>query len=199
VPKRAIDPMDSTERVTELLHRVGEGDPSASALVFPLVYDQLKRIASRQLSREASGHSLSTTGLVHEAYLKLVDQRRSHVRDRAHFFAVAATAMRRILVDHARRHGAAKRGSHPQRVPLETVDGMAAEDRADLLVALDEALVRLESLDPRQARVVECRFFGGLTEEETATALGTSVRTVKRDWVKARAWLYESLYSDTAG
>jgi RNA polymerase sigma factor (TIGR02999 family) len=149
-----------------------------------------------QKAREASGHSLSTTAQVHEAYLKLVDQRRSRVQDRAHFFAIAATAMRRILVDHARRHGAAKRGAGAKQVPLETVEGMAADDRADLLVALDEALRRLATLDARQAHVVECRFFGGLTEEETATALGTSARTVKRDWAKAKAWLYEALYPD---
>lgn len=191
--------MDSTGRVTELLHLAGEGDSSAATEVFPLVYDQLRILARRQLRREVAGHSLSTTALVHEAFLKLVDQRRSQVQDRAHFFAIAATAMRRILVDHARRHGAAKRGAGAKRVPLETVEGMAPDDRADLLVALDAALIRLATLDARQAKVVECRFFGGLTEEETATALGTSARTVKRDWAKARAWLYESLYPDAVG
>jgi len=189
--------MDANDEVTELLHRAGAGDSSASALVYPVVYEQLKRIASRQLSREASGHSLSTTALVHEVYLKLVDQRRSRFQDRAHFFSIAATAMRRILGDHARRHGAAKRGAGARRVPLESVDAMAPEDRADLLVALDAALGRLATLDERQARVVECRFFGGLTEEETATALDIGVRTVKRDWAKARAWLYEALYPDS--
>jgi len=188
--------MDANEEVTELLHRAGAGDSAASAAVYPVVYEQLKRIASRQLSREASGHSLSTTALVHEVYLKLVDQRRSRFHDRAHFFAIAATAMRRILVDHARRHGTAKRGAGARRVPLETVEAMAPEDRAELLVALDASLQRLATLDERQARVVECRFFGGLTEEETATALDVSARTVKRDWAKARAWLYEALYPD---
>ena len=189
--------MDANEEVTELLHRAGAGDSAASAAVYPVVYEQLKRIASRQLSREASGHSLSTTALVHEVYLKLVDQRRSRFHDRAHFFAIAATAMRRILVDHARRHGTAKRGAGARRVPLETVEAMAPEDRAELLVALDASLQRLATLDERQARVVECRFFGGLTEEETATALDVSARTVKRDWAKARAWLYEALYPDS--
>lgn len=189
--------MDPSDEVTELLHRAGAGDSVASALVYPVVYEQLKRIASRQLRREASGHSLSTTALVHEVYLKLVDQRRSRFQDRAHFFAIAATAMRRILVDHARRHGAAKRGAGARRVPLETVEAMAPEDRADLLVALDASLQRLATLDERQAQVVECRFFGGLTEEETATALDISARTVKRDWAKARAWLYEALYPDS--
>ncbi len=189
--------MDANDEVTELLQRAETGDSAASALVYPVVYDQLKRIASRQLSREASGHSLSTTALVHEVYLKLVDQRRARFQDRAHFFAIAASAMRRILVDHARRHGAAKRGAGARRVPLETVEAMAPEDRADLLVALDASLQRLATLDERQARVVECRFFGGLTEEETATALDVSARTVKRDWAKARAWLYEALYPDS--
>jgi RNA polymerase sigma factor (TIGR02999 family) len=191
--------MDSTGRVTDLLHLAGAGDPTAVAAVFPLVYDELRQLAHRQLRRESSGHSLNTTALVHEAYLKLVDQTRAQIRDRAHFFAVAATAMRRILVDHARRHGAAKRGAGAKRVPLEMVDGLAPDERADLLVALDAALVRLAALDERQARVVECRFFGGLTEEETAEALGTSARTVKRDWAKARSWLYQALYPDMVG
>lgn len=188
--------MHMPEDVTDLLQRAGAGDPDAPGQVFPLVYEHLRVMARRQLRREVSGHSLSTTALVHEAYLKLVDQRRSQFKDRAHFFAIAATAMRRILVDHARRHGAAKRGAGARRVPLETVEGMAVEDRAELLVALDAALLRLAALDARQARVIECRFFGGLTEEETAEAVGTSVRTVKRDWAKARSWLYDSLYPE---
>jgi RNA polymerase sigma factor (TIGR02999 family) len=191
--------MDSTGQVTGLLHLAGAGDPAAAAAVFPLVYDELRQLARRQLQREVDGHSLNTTALVHEAYLKLVDQRRSQVKNRAHFFAIAATAMRRILVDHARRHGAAKRGAGAKRVPLEMVDGLAAEERADLLVALDAALTQLAALDARQAKVVECRFFGGLTEEETAQALGTSPRTVKRDWAKARSWLYQALYPEVAG
>jgi RNA polymerase sigma factor (TIGR02999 family) len=191
--------MDSTGRVTELLHRAGAGDPTAAAAVFPLVYDELRLLAHRQLRRESSGHSLNTTALVHEAYLKLVDQTRAQIRDRSHFFAVAATAMRRILVDHARRHGALRRGAGAKRVPLEMVDGLAPDQRADLLVALDAALIQLAALDARQAKVVECRFFGGLTEEETAEALGTSPRTVKRDWAKARSWLFQKLYPDVVG
>jgi len=188
--------MDTAQSVTDLLQRAGAGDPTAPDLVYPLVYEHLRVMARRQLRREAIGHSLNTTGLVHEAYLKLVDQRRSQFKDRAHFFAIAATAMRRILVDHARRHGAVKRGAGAKRVPLETVADMGAEDRADLLVELDASLIRLAALDARQARVIECRFFGGLTEEETAEALGTSVRTVKRDWAKARSWLYDALYPE---
>ncbi len=190
--------MDAPVSVTELLQRAEAGDLTAPDLVYSMVYDNLRLLARRQLRREAEGHSLSTTALVHEVYLKLVDQRRSQVRDRAHFFAIAATAMRRILVDHARRHGAVKRGAGAKRVPLETVEGLAVDERAELLVALDAALVRLAALDPRQAKVIECRFFGGLTEQETAEVLGTSVRTVKRDWTKARSWLYDSLYPDAA-
>jgi RNA polymerase sigma factor (TIGR02999 family) len=191
--------LGSTERVTDLLQRAGSGDLAAAGAVFPLVYAQLHQLASRQLRRETAGHSLNTTELVHEAYLRLVDQRRSRFTDRGHFFAIAATAMRRILVDHARRRGATKRGGGAKRVALESVEALAAEERADLLVALDTALAQLAALDPRQAKVVECRFFGGLTEQETAEALGTSPRTVKRDWTKARAWLYEALHPDAAG
>jgi len=191
--------MDASQDVTGLLQRASDGDPVAFDAVFPIVYEQLRGMAHRQLRRENVGHTLGTTALVHEAYLRLVDQRQSRFQDRAHFFAIAATAMRRILVDHARRHGAAKRGGGARRVPLESVDLLAVDDRADLLVALDAALVRLAGLDPRQAKVVECRFFGGLTEDETAAALGVSPRTVKRDWAKARSWLYADLYPEEPG
>ena len=171
----------------------------AAAEAFPLVYDEPRRVAHRHLEREADGHSLSTTALVHEAYLRLRDQGNGAFNDRVHFFAMAARAMRRILVDHARRHHAAKRGEGARRVPLESVEELALEERAGLLVALDEALVQLASLDARQAQVVELRFFGGLTEEETARALGISLRTAKRDWAKARSWLYQTLYPDVVG
>ncbi|CAA9354634.1 MAG: hypothetical protein AVDCRST_MAG89-3342 [uncultured Gemmatimonadetes bacterium] len=163
---------------------------------FPLVYEDLRHLARRHLRREAAGHTLSTTALVHEAYVRL-ERANPPWGDRAHFFALAATAMRRILVDHARRHHAARRGGAPSRVPLEAIEGMAVEERADLLVALDDALARLARLDPRQVRVVECRFFGGLTEEETAQALGVGLRTAKRDWAKARSWLYGELFPGT--
>ncbi|HEU4996851.1 MAG TPA: ECF-type sigma factor [Gemmatimonadaceae bacterium] len=171
---------------------------------FPLVYDELRRVAHRHLEREGEGHTLSTTALVHEAYLRLNNQGSRVFNDRAHFFAMAARAMRRILVDHARRHHAAKRGDGARRVPLErlarsTADALAVEERAELLVALDEALERLAALDARQAQVVEMRFFAGLTEEETAEALGIGLRTAKRDWAKARSWLYQSLYPDAVG
>lgn len=175
------------------------GDRSALDRAFPLVYDELRHLAHRHLQREAAGHTLSTTALVHEAYLRLGERPSPPWGDRAHFFALAATAMRRILVDHARRQHAAKRGGAPRRVPLEGIEGMPAEERAELFVALDDALERLARLDPRQARVVECRFFGGLTETETAEALGIGLRTAKRDWAKARSWLYGELFPDTTG
>ncbi|HEX8362334.1 MAG TPA: ECF-type sigma factor [Longimicrobium sp.] len=182
--------------MTDLLVRAAAGDRAALDGAFPLVYDELRRLARRQLRREAEGHTLSSVALVHEAYLRLVDQTRGQWRDRAHFLAIAATAMRRILVDHARRHHAARRGGGAHRVPFESLDALPAAERAGLLVELDEALSRLAALDERQARVVECRFFGGLTEEETAEALGISLRTARRDWAKARSWLYGELYPE---
>ena len=188
--------MDTRESVTDLLVLAAAGDRGALDRAFPLVYEELRRLAHHQLRRESDGHTLSTTALVHEAYIRLVDQKRSAWRDRSHFFAIAATAMRRILVDHARRHHAEKRGAALRPVPLENIEQLAIEDRAELLVMLDEALDRLAALDDRQARVVECRFFGGYTEEETAETLGIGLRTAKRDWAKARSWLFQELYPD---
>ena len=181
--------------VTELLGRARSGDASALADVFPLIYDELRRLAGQQLRREPDGHTLSPTALVHEAYLRLVDYARVEWTGRAHFLAAASTAMRRVLVDHARGHRSAKRGGALRRVALDDVE-LGIEERAELVVALDEALDRLTALDARQARVVECRFFGGMTEEETAEALGIGVRTAKRDWAKARSWLHRELYPE---
>ena len=197
--------MDAAARphaITDALAALRGGDPGAMDRLVPLVYEELARIAHRQLGLEATGHTLSTTALVHEAYLRLVDQTRAQWADRAQFFGVAAHSMRRVLVDHARRHRAARRGGVNRRdVSLEALEAidpasLAAGDRADILVAMDEALERLAALDARQARVVECRFFGGLTETETAEALGVTARTVARDWVKARGWLYTELGRD---
>ena len=188
--------MDTRDGVTDLLALAAAGDRDALDRAFPLVYGELRRLAHRQLRRESEGHTLSTTALVHEAYLRLVDQARGGWQDRAQFLGVAATAMRRILVDHARRHRAGKRGAARIPMPLDSVEHLAAEDRAEFLLSLDEALDRLAALDPRQARVVECRFFGGYTEEETAGALGIGLRTAKRDWAKARSWLFQALYPD---
>jgi RNA polymerase sigma-70 factor (ECF subfamily) len=187
--------MGAHSNITDLLLQAGNGEREALDRVIPLVYDELRRLAHGRLQAEPTGHTLSTTALVHEAYLRLVDQTRAQWRDRRQFLAVAATAMRRILVDHARRHRSAKRGGPLRRVPLEDTD-LPIEERAELLVSLDEALTRLAALDVRQAQVVECRFFGGLTEEETAEALGIGLRTAKRDWAKAKSWLYQEIYPD---
>lgn len=168
------------------------GDPAAAESLFPLLYDELRRIAHRQLSVERTGHTLSTTALVHEAYVKLADQTRAQFASRAHFLAVAAQAMRRILVTHARKVRAEKRGGAWRRLDLDQVD-IPVEERAEALVILDSALDRLSALNPRLSQVVECRFFGGMTETETATALGITERTVRRDWVKAKGWLLTDL------
>jgi RNA polymerase sigma-70 factor, ECF subfamily len=185
------DPQPATA-VTELLARARSGDASALAHVFPLIYDELRRLAELQMRREPDGHTLSPTALVHEAYMRLIDYSRVEWSGRAHFMAVAATAMRRILVDHARGHRSLKRGGALRRVSLDSVE-LGAEDRAELLIAVDEALARLKQLDERQAQVVECRFFGGMTEEETAEALGIGLRTAKRDWAKAKSWLHREI------
>ena len=194
------DAPEAPAAITEALRALRDGTPDAMDRLVPLVYEHLRRIAHRQLRAEAVGHTLDTTALVHEAYFKLVDQTRADWRDRGHFFAAASGAMRRILVDYARRYRAARRGggddgSPARPIPLDQTEIPAAE-RADDLVALDEALERLARFDERQARVVECRFFGGLTEEETAAALGVSQRTVAREWVTARGWLYQELRRD---
>jgi len=178
--------------ITAQLQAWAAGEPAARETLFPLVYEELRRIAHRQLQREWQGHTLDTTALVHEAYLKLVDQTRAGFTDRAHFFAVAANAMRRILVDYARRYLADKRGGAPRRVTL-TDDMLVAEERADTLLAINDALLELSRIDERLSKVVECRFFGGLTEEETAEVLGVTARTVRRDWTKAKGWLHRTL------
>jgi len=187
--------MAMADTARPVFSHLGAADPAAAEGLVPLVYEELRRLAHRHLEREATGHTLTTTDLVHQAYLQLAGQHRSEWHSKEHFMAIAAMAMRRILVDHARTIGRLKRGGALQRVPLESAD-IAIEDRAVLLIALDEALDRLRELDPRQAQVVECRFFAGLTEDETAAALGVSVRTARRDWTKAKAWLYGEIYED---
>jgi len=184
--------MHSAVPLTELLLR-GRSEPGADVEgLLPLVYAELRDMADRQLRRENPGHTLSPTALVHEAYIRLVDQTRVQWQDRAHFFAVASLAMRRVLVDHARRHRAARRGGGVRPLALDEVE-IPIQERAEVLVALDEALDRLVRLDERLARVVELRFFGGLTEPEAAEVLGVVERTVRRDWVKARAWLLREM------
>ena len=182
--------VDSTH-VTDLLLLMRAGDSEATDRLFSLVYRELRELAHAQLRRERPGHTLGTTGLVHESYIRLIDQTRVEWRDRRHFFGAAACAMRRILIDYARRNLAARRGGGAIRLPLE--DGAAAAERGDMLLALDEALERLAVVDRRLSQVVECRYFGGLTEEETADLLGVTRRTVQRDWIKARGWLYLEL------
>ncbi len=184
--------------VTRLLLAWRGGDRGALDALVPFVYSELRRQAARYLGRQRPGHTLQATALVHEAFLRLIDQTGVSFQDRAHFFAVASRAMRQILVDHARRRGAEKRGGAATRLALE--DGTAAvEPRGVDLVALDGALERLEALDPEQARLVELRFFGGLTIEETAVVLGRSPATVKRSWGSARAWLYGELAGGREG
>ena len=194
--------MTSTERdtpgeITLLLISWRGGDRGAFDQLFPLVLGELRILARRQLRRVGREQSLDTTALIHETYLKLVDQSRAMVQDRHHFFALAAKAMRHILVDETRRKGARKRGGAMDPVTLD--DGVPAAERADELVAVDEALSRLEAVDARLGKIVELRFFGGLSVEETAATLDLSPRTVKRDWQKARAFLYHELARMGAG
>jgi RNA polymerase sigma factor (TIGR02999 family) len=180
--------------VTELLRQLSMGQQSAEDKLLPLVYSELKRMAHRQLKSERPGHTLNTTALVHEAYLRLGLERISW-QDRAHFFAVAARAMRRVLIDYAEARRAEKRSGGAAHVALdETV--AAPERRVDDLLALDEALNRLAQKDPRQVSVVECHVFAGMSLEDTATALGISPATVSRDWALARAWLNRALNQD---
>ena len=177
---------------TTTLQRSRQGDSAASAELLELVYERLRGLASSYLRKERRHHTLQPTELVHEAYLNIVDHRTVTWQDRAHFVAVAARAMRRILVEHARRRGALKRGGDRQRVPLQDTLALSGRATVDVL-GLDEALGGLEQLDGRMARVVELRFFGGLNNEETAASLGVSVRTVENDWFAARAWLHREL------
>jgi RNA polymerase sigma factor (TIGR02999 family) len=178
--------------VTRALVALSAGDSAAMDRLLPLVYDHLRRVAERELRRERAGHTLSPTALVHEAYLKLVQLDRITWEGRAHFFGAAASAMRRILISYARMHKAEKRGSGAERVPIEDVV-LAARDRPADLLALDEALTRLAAAHPRQAQVVELRFFAGMEIEAVADALGVSAPTIKRDWTAARAWLNREL------
>ena len=178
--------------VTQLLAELQDGRPDAASQLIPLVYDELHRLARRQMRGERPDHTLQATALVHEAYLRLVNQPQRTWQNRAHFIALAAQIMRRILVDYARARLTSKRGSGPQKVPLEQ-HPLIREEQSEALVSLDEALERLAQLDERQSRVVELRFFGGLTVEETAEVLSISSKTVKRDWTLARAWLHREV------
>jgi RNA polymerase sigma factor (TIGR02999 family) len=174
--------------VTQLLVAWSNGDKAALDRLMPLVYTELRRLAHHYMSRERPGHTLQTTALVNEAYMRLVDQENIRWENRAHFFGIAARLMREILVDHARSRQAAKRGGGQYRLSLSEVDRIASRPDVNL-IALDEALGRLEAVDPQKSRIVELRYFGGLGIEETAKVIGISPATVKRDWSMARAWL----------
>ena len=182
--------------VTRFLVDLRSGRPEAASQLIPLVYGELHRLARNQMRHERSDHTLQATALVHEAYLRLVNQRERTWQNRAHFIGVAAQVMRRILVDYARARRTTKREGLLQRVPLEE-PLLFTEEQSDELVALNEAIERLTQIDARQSRVVELRFFGGLTVDETAEALGMSSKTVKRDWSVARAWLYREVSKTT--
>jgi RNA polymerase sigma factor (TIGR02999 family) len=184
--------VSSPARVTDLLAAWSNGDESALASIVPLVYDELRQLARRHLRGERTGHTLQPTALVHEAFTRLVDRNRIQWQGRTHFFAVAAQTMRRILVDHARKRHAARRGGQGIRITLD--DSVAVADRRDVdVIALDEALNGLARLDSTQAELIELRYFSGLGIEETASVLGISPATVKREWNIAKAWLYREM------
>ncbi len=187
----------SSVEVSQLLRAWSDGDRSALDRLTPIVYDELRRLARHHLRGERAGHSLQTTALVNEAYMRLVDYRRMQWQDRAHFFAVSAQLMRRILVEHARRHNL-KRGGGIQHVSLDEVAVVGSERAADL-IALDDAMGTLAHIDARKAQVVELRFFGGLSVAETAEVLKVSSLTVMRDWSTAKAWLYREMTGGVAG
>ncbi len=183
---------DSTSQVTQLLEAWRNGDSNAAAKLMPLVYDELKQIAQRYMSRERAGHTLQATALVNEAYLRVMKQQEGGWKDRLHFIAVASQMMRRLLVDHARLRAKVKRGAGWDRISLAAVDVAAPAQAVDVL-ELHGALDRLAALDPRKAQLVELRYFGGLNVEEIAEALEIAPITVKREWAKAKAWLYNEL------
>ena len=185
----------TAHQVTKLLIDWSNGDKTALDELMPLVYEELRRLAHHYMSRERVGHTLQTSALVNEAYLRLVNRREVHWQNRAHFFAIAAQMMRTILVDHARSHGYAKRGGGVRQIPLDEAM-VVSPDRTGEVIELDEALTRLAAFDVQQSRIVELKFFGGLTIEETAAVLGISPATVKREWNTARAWLFRELGKD---
>lgn len=180
------------DEVTQLLINWSKGDETALEELIPMVESHLRRIARRYMDRENAGHTLQTSALINEAYIRLIDQQKADWRDRAHFFAVAARIMRHILIDHARSHNYAKRGGNPLKVPLEEAASVT-DERARDLIALDDALNELATFDERKSRIVEMRFFGGLSVEETAEALKLAPITVMREWRAAKAWLHREM------
>jgi len=185
--------VNKSKEITRMLREWSGGKQEALDALLPLVYEELRRQASRYLRRERAGHTLQTTALIHETYLKLIDQREVNWQNRAHFFSIAAQAMRRILVDYARQRHREKRGGIGEDLPIEAAALAVSGERSIDLVALDEALTRLAAFDERQARIVELRYFSGLSVEETAEALRISPATVKNDWRTAKAWLFQEI------
>lgn len=185
----------ASDEINQLLVEWGNGNQQAQEKLLPLIYNELRHLAHYFLHHERTGHTLQTTALVHEAYLKLIDQKDARWQNRAQFFAISAQAMRRILIDSARKHTADKRGGKGQKVSLEEVAVISPNPDSSLL-ALDEALNSLALIDPQQSRIVELRYFGGLTIEETAKVMNLSAATIKREWAMARAWLYEAITSE---
>lgn len=183
----------SAGSITQLLARLREGEADALDRLIPLVYDELRSLARAQLRREGTGHTLGPTALVHEAYLRLIQREQLGPADRHHFFAIAAQTMRRVLIDHARGRNRKKRGAGQPLHSIDDVTAFLVDDAVDELTTIDEALERLADASPRAARVVECRFFAGLTLQETADALDISLKTVQRDWLLARAWLQKEV------
>jgi len=186
-----------SQDVTQLLMKWSDGDPAALDNLIPLVYDDLRRLAHHYLRSERAGHTLQTTALAHEAYFRLASQKKVDWQNRGHFFAVCAKIMRRILVDYARGRGSAKREGEARKTSLDEAAALGQQRRADI-VAVDEALKELEAIDPRKSEVVELRFFGGLTIEETAEILKVSHATVEREWSTAKAWLYREISGSNA-
>ena len=186
-------PAKNSHEITQLLHEWSEGDRGALDELLPLVYDELHRQAARYRRRERPDHTLQTTALIHEAYLKLIDQRDVQWQSRTHFFAIASLAMRRILVNYAKTRHREKRGGAFARVPLEEAVLASGDKNIDEIIALDQALTRLAALDQQQARVVELRYFSGLSLEEVAEVISVSRATVARDWNMAKAWLHQEL------
>jgi len=182
----------NSHEVTQLLIQWSNGDKAALDKLMPLIYEELRQLARHYMNRERAGHTLQTTALVNEAYLRLINRKQVHWQNRAHFFAIAAHLMRSILVDHARSHAYAKRGGGARKIALDEVLAVSQQRAADV-VALDDALKRLAEIDRQQSRIVELKFFGGLTIEETAEVLGLSPATIKREWSTAKAWLYHEL------
>ncbi|MDQ6785743.1 MAG: sigma-70 family RNA polymerase sigma factor [Acidobacteriota bacterium] len=181
---------ETQKEVTQLLVKLTDGNTQAIEELLPLIYDELRNLAGKYLRRERASHTLQPTALVHEAYLKLIDQTQVKWQNRAHFFGVAANIMRRILVDHARRTKADKRGGDAEKLPIEEEILVVSNEKSVELLALDEALENLAKLDPQKSKIVELRYFGGLSVEETAEVMGVSAITIKRQWRMAKAWLY---------